>query len=270
MGSAMATYVAGNVVGGFTGRSIAGLTAEYCDWRVAFITLALTTVAGGFLAWWLLPAAKRKTKTKQDGFMWSAITTHLKNPSLLITFAIGSMILFSIIAAFTYINYRLAAPPYNFSSGSLSYLFSVYLVGAFVTPFSGKMIDRLGFRKAFTIAGALSLIGLLATLSTSIVIIALGLAVFCSCIFICQSSTTSSLGQLAPGQRSTAAGLYVFFYYLGGSLGGYLPGLVYDFGGWTSCVALIAVVQISALSIAWFFWKARESKSKLQEMQAYS
>jgi len=256
VGSAMATYVSGNVIGGFAGRYIAGIAADSFGWRWAFVALALCTVLGGFVTWWLLPPSRTKNrKTKETGSLWSAIPVHLGNPKLLVTFGVGSMVLFSIVAAFTYINYRLAAMPYNFSPTALSTLFTVYLVGAVITPFAGKLIDKLGFRKAYAMAISMSLFGLLLTLSPAIPLVVLGLAIFCTGIFICQSSTTSSLRVFAPTQRSAAAGLYVCFYYLGGSLGGYLPGLVWENGGWNSCVAIVACVQIVALAVAWFLWK---------------
>jgi MFS transporter, YNFM family, putative membrane transport protein len=259
VGSAMATYVAGNVVGGFIGRSIAGLTAEFFGWRQAFVVLGLCTAAGGALTAWLLPRSRAK-RPRQSGAIWQAIPAHLKNPGLAVTFAIGSMVLFSIIAAFTYINYRLAAAPYFFSPAALSAIFIVYLVGAVITPFAGRLIDRLGFRKAYVIATTLSILGLAITLSSNLILITLGLAIFCSGMFVCQSSTTSSLRTLAPVGRSAAAGLYVFFYYLGGSLGGYLPGLFFEGGGWNSCVAIIVGVQFLSLAIAWLFWRSAPAR----------
>ncbi len=256
VGSAMATYISGNVIGGFIGRYIAGITADSFGWRWSFVALAVCTVLGGVLAWWLLPPSRVNNRTSTEpGTIWSAIPFHLTNPKLLVTFGVGSMVLFSIVAAFTYINYRLAAAPYNFSPGALSTLFSVYLVGAFITPFAGKLIDKLGFRIAYAMAISTSLLGLLLTLSPSIPVVVAGLTIFSTGIFVCQSSTTSSLRVFAPTRRSTAAGLYVCFYYLGGSLGGYLPGLFWDAGGWNYCVAIIAAAQILALVVAWFFWK---------------
>ena len=116
VGAAMSTYVGGNVLGGFAGRYMAGLTAEYFGWRWAFVILALCTIIGGILTWWLLPPSRTKNRRKGSGCLWSAIPMHLRNSRLLVTFGVGSMVLFSGVAAFTYINYRLAAAPYLFFS----------------------------------------------------------------------------------------------------------------------------------------------------------
>jgi MFS transporter, YNFM family, putative membrane transport protein len=256
VGGAMGVFVSANVLGGFAGRYMSGLIAEYFNWRWAFALLAVATIIGGLLTWWLLPPSQTKMRRRASGSLFQSVACHLQNPGLLVTFAVGSIVLFSSIAAFTYINYRLAASPYYFSSGALSTLFAVYLVGAVVTPIAGKLIDRLGFRKAYSIAIILSLSGLLVTLSAQLPLIILGLAIFCSGIFVCQSATSSSLRTMAGTGRSAAAGLYVFFYYLGGGLGGYLPGLVFDSCGWNSCVAIVVSMQVIALALAWFFWKS--------------
>ncbi|HET6346858.1 MAG TPA: MFS transporter, partial [Myxococcota bacterium] len=39
VGRAMASYVTGNVLGGFTGRTVSGLVAEAFDWRASFVAL---------------------------------------------------------------------------------------------------------------------------------------------------------------------------------------------------------------------------------------
>ena len=48
----------GNVVGGFSGRVIAGLVASVADWRMAFIVLGLLNVAGAAVTWKWLPAER--------------------------------------------------------------------------------------------------------------------------------------------------------------------------------------------------------------------
>jgi YNFM family putative membrane transporter len=50
---------------------------------------------------------------------------------------------------------------------------------------------------------------------------------------------------------STAVGLYVTFYYVGGSLGAALGGAGWNFGGWPALVALaLAMLAIMALVVA--------------------
>ena len=59
VGSTMATYVSGTVVGGFCGRFLSGLLAPHGGWQAAFIALGILTMACAVLTLWLLP---RSTK----------------------------------------------------------------------------------------------------------------------------------------------------------------------------------------------------------------
>ncbi len=256
-GAVMSGYVAGTVLGGFVGRLLAGLIADAWGWRAAFVALGLLNLLGGLVLWQRLPASRRFTPVRGFGASLQAMGAHLRNPALLATYAVGFNVLFSLITAFTYITFRLSAPPYRLGSVALGALFTVYLLGVVVTPLAGRWIERLGYRAMLVLGLATSSGGALLTLSRALPVIVLGLAV-CSCgIFVCQAASTSHIGAAAQRARSAAAGLYVSFYYVGGSVGAVLPGLLWARGGWPACVALIVGVQAVTAAIALRFWRDR-------------
>src|SRR5205085_7530337 len=138
--------------------------------------------------------------------------------------------------------FYLAAPPYDLTAAQLSSLFAVYLAGLIVTPLAGIAIGRFGSRPALIAAVIGSMTGVALTLVPSLPVILLGLVLCSSGVFASQSAATSYIQIAAPpGGRSSAAGLYVAFYYIGGSVAGVLPGLVWRFGGWTACVMLVLI-----------------------------
>ena len=64
---------------------------------------------------------------------------------------------------------------------------------------------------------------------------------------------TLSIGYVALAAeraRSTAVGLYVTCYYVGGSLGGIAPAGIWSHLGWPGCVALILPVQAAAVVVS--------------------
>jgi MFS family permease len=156
------------------------------------------------------------------------------------SFIVGMNILFTLVALFTYVTFHLSEAPFSLGIQALSWLFAVYLFGAVITPHAGKVIDRVGFHKALIGAVLISVLGNFLTLIGSVPVILLGLAVSSASLFVCQSATTTSLRSFAVTGTSSAAGLYACFYYLGGSLGGFLPSLVWTHGGWPMCIALIS------------------------------
>ena len=76
-------------------------------------------------------------------------------------------------------------------------------------------------------------------------------------VFVEQSLTISYLGVAAPRAKSTAVGLYVTCYYVGGSLGGILPAGIWHRAGWPGCVALCIGVQLAMLAVAVAFWRGQ-------------
>jgi sugar phosphate permease len=63
------------------------------------------------------------------------------------------------------------------------------------------------------------------------------------------------VGSAATESRASAVGLYVTFYYLGGSGGSAIPGVTWNYGGWPACVGLIVAVQLLTITLAVIFWK---------------
>jgi YNFM family putative membrane transporter len=254
VGRATALYVSGTVVGGFTGRAVAGVMASDVTWQAGFVALAVLNMAAAAALWAWLPVERRAGPGPKKRGSFGA---HFRHPQLVATYAVGFCVLCSQVAMFTYVPFPLAAPPYNLSSAALGSIFAVYLVGAIVTPFAGRFIDTYGPRVAFSAAVALGVTGALLTVLKPLPVIIAGLSVFATAIFIAQSSATSHVGANAEQDRGFAIGLYSSFYYLGGSAGGAIPALAWSRAGWHGCVALIVAVQIAMLAIALSTWSKR-------------
>lgn len=248
-------YASGTIVGGFSGRFLAGLVAGWLDWRAAFVALMmLTTIAVAMVAAWL-PREKRFVPIRGGlSATLAAYATHARNPRLLATCGIGFGMLFSLVASFTYINYRLALPPHSFGPAKLGAVFAVYLAGAIAAPLAARVAARIGRRRTIVAAAALGLVGLAVTLGSGIVPIVIGLALLCIALFVCQALALSFIGIAAPTARSAAVGLYVAAYYIGGAIGGTAPNGLWDAYGWPAVAGLVAVVMVAMAGVAWRFW----------------
>ncbi len=255
VGAAMGAYVSGTVLGGFSGRMIAGLVGARFPWQWAFVVLGGLCAVAGLVVWMWLPPDHRFARPHHHGSTAGAMARHLKNPRLLATYAVGFCVLFSMLATFTYVNFYLAAPPFQLTPAELGLLFVVYLAGAAAAPIAGRWIDRAGHRFTITVALAGGIFGILLTLLPSIPAILLGLALCCSGVFVAQSASSSYIGTVATEARAAALGMYVLFYYVGGSFGAAVPGQFWSRGGWPACVALIASVQLLTILLAAVFWR---------------
>jgi len=252
-----AAYVTGTVIGGFIGRVVSGQAAAMWGWRASFVSVGALSLACAVLLAVQLPADREKHALHMgleggSSRLWS----HLTSRALLGTYAAGFCVLFTQIAMFTYVTFHLAAAPFLLSTAALGWLFAVYLAGAIVTPISGGWINAYGHRAALMIAMALGVAGSLLTLGHALAAVIVGLALVCSGVFIAQAAANGYIGVAAKSDRGLAVGMYATCYYIGGSVGGVLPAMFWNTGGWTACVTLVIVVQATTAILGWVFWRS--------------
>ena len=248
-GAVMSAYVAGTVFGGFLGRFLTGIIAARWNWNAAFVVLGLLDLIGALAVRRWLPLATHFVPGQKIFKSFADTWGHLKNPRLLMICGMGFTVLFSLVGVFTYANFYLVRPPFFLGTAALGSVFFIYLFGCIVTPFAGRFLDRNGFRRTAFLAAGMNLAGLLLTLVPWLPAVIAGLAFFSSGVFVSQSSATVLTGQVAARARSSAAGLYATFYYMGGSAGTALPAWFWLRGGWPGCVALFAAMCLATLAL---------------------
>lgn len=254
-------YVSASAVGGFLGRFLTGTAADLIGWRGAFLVDAGVTACCAIAIVLLLPREKRFVKATSLAASLRQMLRHLGNPRLLATYAVGFGVLFNFIATFTYVNFLLAAPPYNLSPAALGSIFIVYLVGTAIAPLTGRAIARFG-RRLFAISAITTWIGgILLTLVPSLPAIIAGLGVAAASGLLCQAASTSYVATNAKGGVSSAVGLYVMSFYIGGSVGAFLPGLLWAFAGWPGTAAMVTTCLILMGLVVALFWGDRPKRA---------
>ncbi|MGO9049646.1 MAG: MFS transporter [Xanthobacteraceae bacterium] len=244
-------FVSGSSVGGFCGRFATGAAADLLGWRASFGVVALMTLAGAIIVTLALPRERRFVRSGGFAASGRQMIAHLRNPRLLAIYAVGFGVLFNFIATFTYVSFHLAAAPYFFSSTLLGALFATYLGGSFTVPWVGRAIVLFGRRHFVLGIIALWTAGALLLLAPPVPAIVVGLAICATCGMVCQAISTGYVITTAKEGRSSAAGLYASSFYVGGSAGAFLIGLVWQAAGWTGCVvAIVAVQAIMAVIVA--------------------
>jgi predicted MFS family arabinose efflux permease len=248
-------YTTGASLGGFSGRLVTGILADLIGWRNGFICLAAMTLVGAVIVAFLLPRERKFVRS--EGLIASGrqMLRHFRNPQLVATYAVGFGVLFNFICTFTFISFRLAAPPYNLSATWLGAIFVVYLFGSATTPLVGRMVGLFGRRYFVLLIVAIWMAGIALTLAPPLALIVFGLALMATCGLLCQAVSTSYVAVTAQAGRSSAVGLYVTSFYLGGSVGAAAGGGAWLWGGWPACVAMmIAVLAVMAAIVA-FGWE---------------
>ena len=255
--TAAGIYSSGSSLGGFSGRLVTGFLADLVGWRWGFFALAAIALAGAVAVAFLLPPERKFVRS--EGLLASGrqMLAHFRNGQLVATYAVGFGVLFNFICTFTFISFYLAAPPYNLSASWLGAIFVVYLVGSVLTPWAGWAVGRFGRRRFTVRVIALWGVGIALTLAPSLPLIILGLAISAGCGLICQAISTGYVTVTANAGRSSAVGLYVTSFYVGGSFGAALGGVTWTLGGWPACVALVAAMLLVMAGIVFFAWARR-------------
>ena len=249
--SVFGLYAAASSVGGFIGRFVPGMLTQYVGWRGGFLALAGGSVICFLVVFFLLAPERNFVRASDFVTSLRQMLGHLRNPTLLAIFAVGFGVLFNFIATFTYVSFHLAAPPFNRSPAFLGSVFVVYLFGATAALWLGPAIAFLG-RKTFVLCVlAVWGCGMLTSLIPWVPAIVFSLIIASTCGILVQASSTSFVAITAKTGTSAAVGLYVTSFYVGGTFGGWLPGLAYEAGGWHYSLALvIAMLAVMALIVA--------------------
>ena len=255
--TAAGIYSSGSSLGGFSGRLVTGFLADLIGWRAGFTALAMIAFVGAVAVAFLLPRERKFVRSEGFGASGKQMLAHFRNGQLIATYAVGFGVLFNFICTFTYVSFYLAGEPYNLSASWLGAIFVVYLTGSVLTPWAGWAVGRFGRRRFMVRVIALWIAGIVLTLSPSLPLIVLGLAIGAGCGLICQAVSTGYVTITAKAGRSSAVGLYVTSFYVGGSFGAAIGALAWTYGGWPACVALIAAMLAVMAAIVQFAWTRR-------------
>jgi predicted MFS family arabinose efflux permease len=250
-------YTSGASLGGFAGRFLTGSLADLMGWRNAHVVLAIITFLAALAMTAMLPRERRFVRSENLAVSLRQMVRHLRNPQLLATYAVGFGTLFNFIATFTYVSFVLAAPPYLFTPTMLGAIFFTYLIGAAITPAMGRAIHRFGRRRFMLANLVVWACGIALTLVPSLAAITMGLAFCATCGLISQAISTGYVTLTAKEGRSSAVGLYVTVFYVGGSFGALLPGLFWETGGWPLCVAMVIAMLAIMASVVRLAWHER-------------
>ncbi|MET9928722.1 MULTISPECIES: MFS transporter [unclassified Streptomyces] len=248
--AAIGLFVAGNSIGGMSGRILTGWVAQAWGWRAALAAVGLLAVACAVAFHFLIPKARNFTPgTLNPKALAKTVATHLSNPLLVRLYAIGALFMTVFGAVYTVIGYRLVEEPFSLPQGIVGSIFLVYLVGTVSSAAAGRLVARLGRRGALYLAVSTTAAGLLLSLADQLASVLLGLVLITAGFFAGHAVASSSVSRTATTGRAQASALYQSAYYLGSSAGGTLGAVAFHAGGWAATVALGLLAVLGVVSI---------------------
>ena len=251
LGLSMGLYISGSAFGGMVGRVLASTLSDFLSWRVALGVIGVAGVLAAGEFWRSLPESRHFRRGPGGmGALTDGLRQHFSDAGLPWLFALAFLLMGCFVSAYNYIGYRLLGAPFGLRQSVVGGISFLYLLGIFSSVWAGKLADRLGRRGVLWLVMSVMAAGLGLTLSHALPLIVLGMALFTFGFFATHSVTSSWVGRRARPPQALASALYLFFYYLGSSVVGWLAGHLWAWGGWNGVVLLLGTLLGGALLIA--------------------
>ncbi|WP_046729806.1 MFS transporter [Streptomyces humi] len=250
--TAIGLFVAGNSVGGMSGRVITGWVAQEWGWRTAVGTIGVIAVGCAVAFRLLLPAPRHFTAgSLHPRRLLGTVRDHLANPLLRRLYAIGALFMTVFGGVYTVIGYRLTEEPFSLPQGIIGSIFLVYLVGTVSASTAGRLVGRLGRRGALYLGGGTTATGLLLSLADSLPLVLLGLVLITAGFFAGHAVASSAVSHTATHGRAQASALYQSAYYIGSSAGSTVGALAFHAEGWSGTVGigLLAIAGVVTITV---------------------
>lgn len=244
---AVGLFVAGNSIGGMSGRVLTGWIAQAWGWRAALVAVGVLAVLCA-LAFRLSVPPARNFRSRPTGprELFRTVWGHLRDPSLCRLYGIGALFMTVFGAVYTVIGYRLVGAPFNLPQGIVGSIFLIYLVGTVTSATAGRLVGRLGRPGALYLGVGTTTVGLLLTLAAALVAVLTGLVLITAGFFVGHAVASSSVSRTANTARAQASALYQTAYYLGSSAGGALGAVAFHRVGWAGTVLLGLAAMVAA------------------------
>ncbi|UXZ53167.1 MFS transporter [Halomonas sp. 7T] len=254
--SAVGLYIGANSLGGISGRVVGGVASDVGGSSAAFLTVGVMTVVGCAVFWRLLPNSRaftaKRFKLRQAA---GDLLGHLRTPVLLAAYCLGGINFLIFINQYSYITFRLASEPYHLAASSLGLIFLTYLGGTFGSTVSGRLAGRFSPASCISAGVMVLMFGTAVTLADSLVLIIVGLTINAFGFFLAHSLASSWVGRYAQGARGSASALYLVFYYLGASVGGFWLEPFWRWGQWQGVAVGSWLLLAVTLAIGIGMWR---------------
>ncbi|MFG2829080.1 MFS transporter [Streptomyces sp. NPDC048434] len=266
--AAIGLFVAGNSIGGMSGRIVTGWVAQAWGWRAALAAVGVLAVVCAVTFRLLVPKARHfAPRSVGPRALARTLGGHLADPLLRRLYAIGGLFMTVFGAVYTVIGYRLVSEPFNLPQGIVGSIFVVYLVGTVSSAAAGKLVARTGRRGALYLAVGTTSTGLLLSLADSVAAVLAGLILITAGFFAGHAVASSSVSRTAKTARAQASALYQCAYYVGSSLGGALGAAAFHAVGWEGTVLLGLAAMVGAASVTLYATRKAVAERRLLHLE---
>ncbi|KAF7772246.1 hypothetical protein PCIT_a2279 [Pseudoalteromonas citrea] len=242
----MTRYIASSIMGGYLGRVLAANFAAFFTWQSFYYLIAVMLV--------ILASAINIQPSKQSSAKQTLprplkdYISSLKEKQLLRLYCAVFCMFFCFSALLNYLPLILQQNFNITDSKIIGWIYTSYLIGAILslsTACLNRFINNRWVFLSLVFAAYAISIALLSIANLSLFVVMFTL--FCACMFMIHSTAAPLVNQLSKAPTSITNGAYVSFYYSGGALGAYLPGLIMQNHGYSAFIISLLLVSLVGL-----------------------
>jgi MFS transporter, YNFM family, putative membrane transport protein len=242
----IALYIAATIMGGFLGRFLSGLFTDIFGWRFFFFVLGILLL----LAFFLLGSLEKNVKMKYERPDMHQVALLLREGRFRWLFLSIFCIFYVFSALMNFLPFELKKINPSFREAGIGLLYLGYSMGILVSINTRKIIGYFGNEPDAIMAGiGIFFLGTTIFYVETYQVMFAGMFVFCTGLFMAHSLLSGFINKLSQDNKALANGVYISFYYMGGTLGSFLPGVFFEHFGWRVFLASLLLM----LTIAMFF-----------------
>ncbi|MFV0481910.1 MAG: MFS transporter [Campylobacteraceae bacterium] len=239
-------YVAVTILGGFITRLLSGYGSEYFGWQAFFVFLGILLIIFAFII--LKKIQDIKIDFSKPNI--SDILKVLKEKRNLTIYLTMFCVYFIFQAVSNFLPFELKSISSDMGEGKIGFVYVGYVVGVIISVNATKIVRYFVNENNAMIVGVLIYIAGIGLLNIpSFYAMLVAMIVFCSGMFTIHSIANGYINRMAKERKSIANGLYLSFYYLGGTLGTFLPTFIYTPFGWAGFLQFMLFVILIAISL---------------------
>lgn len=235
----MSMYIGSTIAGGYFGRVLAAVFADLWHWQSFYYIIAIGLIALSLTI---------DKHTHQPMIKPQSPLSYLKQlataPILRLYGAVFCMF-FCFAALLNYLPFILQDTFLITNTRDIGFVYSGYLLGALASMTTPWLLKHS--RSAWhLLCGifAFYCVTIMLLMSIELVLFLIAFTGFCAAMFMIHSTAAPLVNKISMAPASVTNGGYVSFYYSGGALGSFVPGLVYQQYGHTAFMASLLLVCV--------------------------
>lgn len=260
-GKVVGTIMSGLLLGILLARTVAGLLANLGGWRTVFWVASVLMALMAIALWRGLPKMKSDTHLNYPQLLGSVFSLFIHDKLLRTRAMLGCLTFANFSILWTSMAFLLAAPPFNYSEGTIGLFGLAGAAGALGARPAGGFADK-GKSHLTTTTGLLLL--LLSWWAiwlghSSVPMLIIGILVLDLTVQGVHITNQTVIYRIHPDARNRLTAGYMTSYFIGGAAGSLISASAWQHAGWTGVCLAGMTVAILNLLVWWRGYHRQEA-----------